>query len=212
MLLAAAASTSGSNGVLAVIGVVAGAAVSGVVAIILAFIQRKSLNDQAERQRQAQQEQFDAQAQQDLRKWRLDARQGTYADYLVATEAFLETTAPVSEVFGETWPRKDDGVSGAERERFDAVLAQLQECYGGAFRHGQLVRLAGPSGITPPIDKALRAMTSLRNTAVDGFSAVKRNIDPDDLDTWSRGVRELRKAIEEFISQASLILEGEGVT
>jgi hypothetical protein len=212
VLLTDAAATSTSPAWLPVAGVVAGAVVSGIVAIVLAGIQRKSLNDQAERQRAAQREQFDAQARQELRKWRLDARRDRYADYLVATEAFLEATAPVSEVFDKTWPRKDDGVSGAEREQFDAILAQLQECYGSALRHGQLVRLSGPSRITPPIDKALRAMTSARDAAVEGFAAVKLNFDPGDLDTWFGGLRELRTAIEEFISQASVILEGEGVT
>lgn len=210
MLLTAGAATSGSPAWLPVAGVVAGAVVSGVMAIILAFIQRRSLNDQAERQRTAQREQLDAQARQDRRKWRLDARRGTYADYLVATEAFLESAAPVGEMLG-TLSRKDARISGAEPERFDALVAQLQRCYADAFRHGQLVRLAGPAGVNPPIDKALRAMTSLRDAAAEGLAAASINFYPVDLDTWSGDLRELRAAVEEFISQASVILEGEGV-
>jgi hypothetical protein len=207
MLLAAAATVSSSAAWLSVAGVVAGAVVSGSVAIILARIQRRSLNDQAERQRAAQREQLDAQARQDLRRWRLDARRGTYADYLVATEAFLEATAPLDELF-RTWTRKYDGVSDAERERFGALLAALRQCHGDAVRHAQLVRLAGPSEIAPPVGKALRAMTSLRNAASDGVAALTENVDPEDA-AWSGGLSELREAVEGFISQAAVILDGE---
>lgn len=195
-MVIAAAATSGSPAWLPVAGVVAGAVVSGVVAIVLAFVQRKSLNDQAA-----------ASAERSRRDRRQDARQEQYADYLVAAEAFLEAAAPLDELF-TAWSRKYDGVSGAERDRFDALLAQLRQCHGDAVRHAQLVRLAGPSGIAPAVGAALRSMTIMRDAASDGVSAVIDNLDPRDA-AWSDGLRGLRGSIEEFIARASMILDGE---
>jgi gas vesicle protein len=196
MPLAAVAATSSSPAWLPVAGVVAGAVVSGTVAVILAFVQRKSLNDQTA-----------AQAEQTRRNRRQDTRQEKYADYLQAAEAVVESTAPLSEMF-TAWSRKLDGVSDAERDRLGALLAQFQQCRGDAVRHAQLVRLAGPSGIAPPVDKALRAMRSLRDAAEEGVTAVLANVEPTEAD-WFDGLTELRAAIEEFIAQASAILDGE---
>jgi hypothetical protein len=74
------------------------------------------------------------------------------------------------------------------------------------------VRLAGPSGITQAVNDALGAMTSLRDTADDGIAAVKSNFSPGIADIWAEELRKLRTAIEDFISRASVILEGEEAT
>jgi hypothetical protein len=186
-------------------GAIGGATVSGVVAVLLAFVQRRSLNDQADRQRQSQREQFEAQAAEEHRRWQIQSRRDAYVNCLVSVEKLREMIAPLTERLGGRWPRRD-GVAAAEIAELDSLLARFLQRYEEAFAHGQMARLAGPPEMGAAAQHALEAMGLLSNALNERVRCARVNATAPDESAWSSAISDLHAAIESFIAQGSAIL------
>jgi hypothetical protein len=195
----------------AAIGVIGGATISGIVAVLLALVQRKSLDDQASRQNQSQRDLFMAQTTEEQRKWQLELRRGAYVEYLVSVENLRELITPLNEQFEGSWPRRD-GVSDVEAKLLDSLTTQFLERCTNALRCGQLVRLAGPQDVILATQDVFSAITRLRSCAEERFRDAKANVKPADERAWPNAIQGIVTSVEAFISQASAILGSTPVT
>jgi hypothetical protein len=199
---------SSSTAWVTAIGVIGGATISGIVAVFLAFIQRKSLNDQADRQLRSQQDQLRAQAAADYRKWLLEQQRSAYFEFLVSVEGLRELLIQLSEHFRGNWPRRD-GVSAAEIAQIDSLAARLRERQEETRRSGQLVRLAGPSRMSDAAQRTVGAATCVAGVVDEHVRSARSNARPSSGKSLSEAGQDLTMATDAFIKQASVVLAEE---
>lgn len=208
-VVSAAPVSSGSTWVTA-IGFVGGATISGIVAVLLAVVQRKSLNDQADRQLRSHQDQFRAQTASERRKWLLEQRRSSYFEFLIGVERLGEIVTQLGEYFTGGWPRRD-GVSATEIHQIDSLAGKFRERHDETRRSGQLVRLAGPSSMSDSVQKTIILITFVLTVVDTHVQCAKSNVIPSNGKTLSEAAYELNVATESFISQASMVLAEEWV-
>jgi hypothetical protein len=184
---------------------IGGATVSGIVAVFLAFVQRRSLNDQASWQRQSQREQFEARAAEEHRQWQLESQRDAYVSCLISMEKLRDMLAPLAERLGGSWPRRD-GVPAAETRELDSLVSRFRERYDEAFARSQMARLAGPPDMAGTAQHALNAMAAVRDALDERVRCARANAKAPDGGTWASAATGLHEAVESFIAQAAAIL------
>lgn len=154
----------------------AGSALVGVLltlvgTLLVARIQRTGLKDQSDAQLASQREQFREELVRERGKWRLELRRQAYVDFLVSAQGVTELIAPLSNIFFD--PNIEPGeLSEPWLGWLKAELKELSERHAEAFRHGQLVRLEGPSNMAAAAQQVLDAMVHLQNVATRRSSSM----------------------------------------